>query len=256
MEPSVQLDLSYATDFQPIAQKQRSHQLKRRHELKIGDPSKVLNTDFFDGKIDNPYTIFHVFRGFRSGDKDLPSTVTDRYWVQAPTTDSVIPLWKSITSYSGKIVVYTLACKVDALWKDLVEDHTKGELGFGLRCQTAYPQPKKDMNSRMLTIHIGNVFDIEQVGQVLYNLNYHLDVHHCRTSPLLVQSDFANEATLAYPNEPKYKEPVYTIKPSLFEDEHQLVPRALFMERFREQAKQTKYKARIDKVLSSYLPKT
>lgn len=208
------LDLSYATDLIPLEDKIRANNRHQRDRLIMGNLERFSHLDNHLVANDNPYTLFHIYANFREGTSRLPPSLFNKlFWLQAPTPPKVFQKWHQVTRYSGKILVYVEAKKVDDIWKYFVEEHVEGHLGFALRCASAKENPRsRNPNMKLITVHIGNCFDLDEVARVSWTIHDILiDIDKQWAGVFNVLTDFSNEASIVFIRTLDICKPIYKI---------------------------------------------
>lgn len=205
--PTLSVDLSYALDCYPMEFKVELHNLRLRSFLVCNNVQEFLSEKEFSTNFENS-GIFHIYTGFRKGFSCPPLKIKNKNWIQAKTTLKVHQYWFRITRYSGKFIVYTDPSSHNCFWRVFSKAHIEGALGYGLRSTTA----KCDFT--MFMIHIGNVFDLDDVARVASKINDLLDNNFYTFS---LFTDFSTEMRVLDPDHTLTK-PLFTFHPEDFNE--------------------------------------
>lgn len=111
-------------------------------------------------------SIFDANMSYNVDDNPRPSVTTGMYWIQAPIPQHAVERLTKITVNSGKFLVF-VPNKFDETWAKFRDAYLTGALEcYGLRCSTAKPNPNAGNNGDIITVHVGNAFDLDDVAKV------------------------------------------------------------------------------------------
>lgn len=172
MEPQMALapiNYTFATDCYTMDLKLALHACGKR--LTLANPSYE---SLFESKVhrhlQSPSTVFHLNSEMEEDNQADKLSDTHYFWYQAPI-DPAIHDFRNITVYSGKILVFVNSEKLKSVWQGFYDQHEKGALGYALRCSTNRPNPNANSFDKLITVHIVNCFDLDNVAKVAFRIN-------------------------------------------------------------------------------------